>query len=430
MNWDDWSVDISIIGLGKLGAPMAAVFASKGYGVIGVDADLSKVEKFRSRVSPVDEPGVSKLLRSGQSGTEGFVPLIEATQDIALAVKHTQITFVVVATPSESDDKFSLKYVLEVCEKIGPVLANKDYHTIVITSTVMPGSVDGPIREILERLSGKKAGVDFGLCYNPEFIALGTVVRDFQNPDFVLIGESDKLAGDILGDVYSDVCPNAPVSRMSLVNAEITKIAVNTFITTKISYANFLARLCEKVPGANVDTVTGAIGLDSRIGPKCLKGGVPYGGPCFPRDNRALAAFANEVHADSAIPTAIDAFNRRQVEQVSNLINASPKNVAILGMAYKLGTSITEESFGILLAKDLRSWGHRVKTYDYEASPWPERAEDAIQGSAVVIIALPDPRLEKISSKMFQGKTVIDCWRSMSHLNQEGIEYIALGIGK
>src|SRR5262249_37283764 len=156
---------------------------------------------------------------------------------------------IVVATPSDAGGAFSLRYVLPVCEAIGRALRTKqDFHLVVLTSTVMPGTTGGEVRSTLEKVSGKRAGRDFGLCYGPEFIALGSVIHDFMNPDFVLIGESDPRSGAILESLYKEVCENTPsVARMSFVNAEVTKLAVNTYVTAKISYANMLARICEQL---------------------------------------------------------------------------------------------------------------------------------------------------------------------------------------
>ena len=174
---------------------------------------------------------------------------------------------------------------------------------------------------MLEKASGKRMGADFGLCYSPEFIALGSVIRDFLNPDMLLIGESDKRAGDFLQSLYAEVCENKPaLARMSFVNAEITKLAVNTYVTTKISYANMLARICEKLSGANVDVITSALGLDTRIGSKYLKGAVSYGGPCFPRDNLALAQLAQQLGVPPDLAQTVDRFNRAQISWLADLV--------------------------------------------------------------------------------------------------------------
>ncbi len=277
-------------------------------------------------------------------------------QEIESAICQTQISFIVVSTPSEPDGGFSLRYVEPVCQAIGRALAKKDeYHVVCLTSTVMPGTTGGPVRDILEKSSGKRAGQDFGLCYSPEFIALGSVIRDFLNPDMLLIGESDTRAGDVLQALYKQVCENRPaVARMSFVNAEITKLSVNSYVTTKISFANMLARISEKLLGANVDVVTAALGLDTRIGAKYLKGAVSYGGPCFPRDNLALAALARKLGVPPDMAQTVDSFNRSQTHWLAALVKHQAKGrVGILGLTYKPGTDVIEEAVGFLLAKEL-----------------------------------------------------------------------------
>ncbi len=335
---------VSVIGLGKLGSPMAACFAARGFQVHAVDLDAAKVDAINKGQAPVHEPGLAELIREGASN-------LKASQSCETAVRESDATFIIVATPSEPGGGFSLKYALPTCESIGKALRTKStYHLVVLTSTVMPGSTAGQIKSSLELASGKRCGVDFGLCYSPEFIALGTVIRDFYYPDFLLIGECDSRAGDTLAEIYSRVCKNSPgVARMNFINAEITKLAVNTYITTKISYANMLARLCEKLPDADVNVVTDALGLDTRIGAKYLKGAVSYGGPCFPRDNRALAALAASVGASSGLAEATDRFNRAQIKSVAEIVRshhcAGNDPIAILGLTCKPNTDVVEEAF-------------------------------------------------------------------------------------
>ena len=274
---------VSVVGLGKLGACMAACMAAKGIRVVGVDINEETVAAMRHGQAPTYEPGLAELLATVKPAN------LMVTTDIA-AIAETDTTFIVVPTPSEPNGAFSLRYVKEAAQNIGRVLRDKPgYHVVAVTSTVLPGSTEYGILPILERESGKKLG-DFGLCYNPEFIALGTVIRDFLNPDFVLIGESDQFAGAQVARIYGQVCksdqshwtPSQPMVHMSIPSAELAKIAINGFVTTKIAYANMLSDLCEKTPGANVDDVTRALGMDRRIGPKYLKAGMGYGGPCVP----------------------------------------------------------------------------------------------------------------------------------------------------
>ena len=432
----------AVIGLGKLGSPLAACLTAKGLTVVGVDHDPRKIEAINQRQPPVHEPGLGELLAQ----TAGR---LTAIGDIEAAVHDTDITFIVVSTPSDASGGFSLRYVEPVCEAIGRALAKKsDYHVVVLTSTVMPGTTGGRVRELLEKVSGKRVGQDFGLCYSPEFIALGSVIRDFLNPDMLLIGESDTRAGDFLQSLYADVCENRPaVARMSFVNAEITKLAVNTYVTTKISYANMLARICEQLPGANVDVVTTALGNDTRIGAKYLKGALSYGGPCFPRDNLALAQLARQLGVPPDLAQTVDRFNRSQIVWLADLVQQRTNGTAgILGLTYKAGTDVVEEAAGFLLAKELASRGHKVIAYDPAYGQNSTRpalrgvcfaatAQECIQKSDIVVLATTWPEFGSIGPEEWAGandkpRTVVDCWRAVKFLGETpGVHYVALGMG-
>lgn len=371
-------MNISVIGLGKLGAVVAAMMADRGHDVVGVDVNPAAVAAMNEGRAAVREPGLDEMIARNAGR-------MSATSDFGSAVARTDLTFVVVPTPSGPDATFSLQYVLNAAESIGRALANKTaYHLVVISSTVMPGSTGDEVLPLLERISGRRCGVDFGLCYNPEFIALGSVIRDMSTPDMILIGESDERAGDMLEDLYRTVCPNhPPVSRMNFVNAELTKISVNTFVTTKISYANMLAEICERVPGADAEVVSSAIGLDTRIGRKYLKGAFGYGGPCFPRDNKAFARFAETRSVDATLAKATDQVNQRQVQRLADRILtliSDGECVGILGMSYKPDTEVIDESQGLMLAKSLLAAGCRVAVYDPAAM---ENARLALPGSVV-----------------------------------------------
>src|SRR6478735_459302 len=320
---------ISVIGLGKLGAPLAAVFASKGFPVIGTDLNPAFVNAINAGRAPVDEPNLQELISDNRER-------LQATVDASAAVAATDVTFVIVPTPSDPDGRFTNRFILDAMQMVGEGLRRKTaYHVVVITSTVMPGSTGGEIRAALELHSGRRVGDGLGLCYNPEFIALGTVVRDMLSPDMILIGESDARAGDMLQRIYERSCDSRPViRRMNFVNAELTKIAVNTYVTTKISYANMLADICDRLPGADVDAVTQAVGSDSRVGAKYLRGAIGYGGPCFPRDNVAFASLARSLGARADLAEATDSINQYQVERVLGAVQARlPEGgtVAILG---------------------------------------------------------------------------------------------------
>lgn len=295
-----------------------------------------------------------------------------------------------------------------------------------ITSTVMPGSTGGEIRAALELASGRIVGQNLGLTYNPEFIALGSVVRDLLHPDMVLIGESDARAGDTLAAAYALTVPaGTPVQRMNWVCAELTKLAVNTFVTTKISYANMLGELCDRPPGADADAVTQALGRDSRIGPKYLKAALGYGGPCFPRDNVALAALARSLGATADIAEATDAINRRQADRVATLVaRLAPgrTTIAVLGLGYKPDTAVCDESQGVMIAAALAAAGHTVLVADplaldnamaaLGAAVTPMACAGAAAAAAIVVIATPGDHFASLPAASFAGdKTVIDCWR-------------------
>jgi len=436
--------NVSTIGLGKLGAPLAACLASKGLHVVAVDVDEKKVDAVNSGRAPVHEPGLEEMIEENR-------PRLKATTSIAEAIAATGVTFIVVPTPSAPDGEFSLEYALTACAEIGKALAEKDgYHLVVMTSTVMPGSTGGPILDALQKHSGKKAGFDFGLCYSPEFIALGSVIRDFLHPDFLLIGESDPRAGQLLADLYLEVVDGEPpVARMTFVNAELAKLAVNTFVTTKISFANMLARICEKLPGGDVDSITSAIGLDSRIGRRYLTGAVAYGGPCFPRDNLALRALARSVGAPFDIAEATDSFNRGQIVSLANMVAkhlGGAGTVAILGLSYKPDTDVVEEATGSLLAAELLKGGHRVVAFDPAGGrnasarlgaglELAESADACVRAGDVVVVATPWSEFRGIDVETWRSangnpRVVVDCWRMLAGLRTEpGIHYIALGTG-
>ena len=435
---------ISIMGLGKLGSPLAACFAAAGFRVHAVDVDAQKVDALNRGMPPVYEPGLAELIRESNGR-------LRASQDTEQAVRVSDATFVIVGTPSEPGGGFSLRYVLPVCQSIGRVLRTKaGFHLVVLTSTVMPESTGGEVKTTLEQVSGKRCGVDFGLCYSPEFIALGTVIRDFYNPDFLLIGESDQRSGDLLAGLYRRVCKNSPpVARMNFVSAEITKLAVNTYITSKISFANMIARLCECLPGADANCVTGALGLDSRIGTKYLMGAVSYGGPCFPRDNRAMAALAKRAGAFSDLAEVTDRFNRAQIKWIGELTKRHHSGngpIGILGLTYKPDTDVVEESFGLLLAGELTSANLPVVVYDPSADRnrvtginerlrFVDSAQECVERSDVVVIATPWAQFHQIPCESWARhsppRTVVDCWCAFTRLRGvDGVHYVRLGFGE
>jgi len=434
---------ISVIGLGKLGSPLAAVLASKGFPVVGTDLNVDFVNAINAGKAPVDEPRLQELIDENRER-------LRATSDAQAAVAETDITFVIVPTPTDpATGRFTNRFVVSAMETVGAGLRRKSgYHVVVITSTVMPGSTGGEIRAALEAHSGRRVGDSLGLCYNPEFIALGSVVRDMLQPDMILIGESDTHAGDVLQLVYERSCDNKPVfRRMNFVNAELTKISVNTYVTTKISYANMLADICDRIPGADVDVVTQAVGSDSRIGTKYLRGAIGYGGPCFPRDNVAFSALARTLGARAELAEATDSLNDYQVDRVVAAVEARTNGkttVGVLGLSYKPETGVIERSQGVTVVERLLARGHEVVAYDPKALPEAQAAikrpftaatsaEACVRAASIVVVMTPWPEFRAIPVDAFARSSrmsVIDCWRVLSREEYAGVADLAyLGVG-
>jgi len=435
---------ISVIGLGKLGACMAATMASKGMQVIGVDVNEKSVNLINQGLAPVVEPHLSDLITANRKR-------LRATTNCKAAVLESEATFIIVPTPSDETGGFTLKYVAEAVREIGAALREKPgYHLVVLTSTVLPGAMESGVLPILEQVSGKKRGRDFGLCYNPEFIALGSVIHDLLNPDFILIGESDEKAGEMLANWYHDYCDNKPqMARMNFVNAELSKISVNSFVTMKITFANMLANLCEGLPGADVDQVSGALGMDSRIGRKYLTGALGYGGPCFPRDNKALLCVAERAGIKAALPESTDRMNRLQVTRLSEKIRSMihpGMTISILGLAYKPDTNVVEEAPGVALAASLAGPGHQVTVFDPLAMEnarailkdkvtYADTLSESLKQADLVVIVNPCNEFKALSAKDFVRKNatviVFDCWRILQQKldGASGIDYIGIGVG-
>ena len=429
--------DISVIGLGKLGAPMAAVFAEAGNNVIGVDLNECLVEAFNAKKMPWVEKNLNETLaRVGGRAS--------ATTDYNQAINSSSVTFIIVPTPSGDDGQFSNNYLLEALSFIGKALQQKNtYHLVVITSTVMPGSTDDILQKKLEETSGRTIGDNLGICYSPEFIALGSVIRDLKNPDLLLIGESDKTAGQLLANIYRDTCENSPAFfHTNFVNAELAKIAINGFVTAKISYINMLSELCDQLPGADIDAISQALGTDSRIGRKYLKGGAAFGGPCFPRDNAALNAFATSKGVSAHLANATQSVNETQINRLIAALelNGSIEGpIGIMGLAYKPDTLITDESAGKKLAAKLAMRGSKIHYHDpagqgnapknWEYHSDLESILDAIEA---LVITTPWPEFAALPSMLSHShanlKIIVDPWRlfAAEDLPSE-ISYVALG---
>ncbi len=432
---------VVVAGLGKLGLPMAAVFAESGHEVVGVDPVQPTVDALNEGRVLIDEPGLPEMIAANRER-------ISATTDYAEAIPGAEMTFIIVPTPSGDDGAFINDYVVTALEQIGAVLRdNPQPHLVAVTSTVMPGATAAVLAPAFEQALGRPLGEGVSLCYSPEFIALGSVIRDLQTPDFVLIGADDEAEGQRLADFYLGIGGgrDVPVQVMNWVNAELAKISVNSFVTMKITYANMLAGICEGLPGGDVDVVTQAIGLDTRIGRRYLKGGPPFGGPCFPRDNRALGVAAEAVGAPWDLAAATDRMNDGLAERIADAVTQATSEgdtVAVLGLAYKDNTPVVEESAGAKVAAALAARGRTVVVHDPIADASHSRilagvdfsqADDvqaAVADAAAIVVVGDDPAYDGLPSLSFrEGASIFDAWRRLAGAALPGgVSYVPLGI--
>jgi UDPglucose 6-dehydrogenase len=417
---------VSIVGLGKLGLGLATVFADAGFRTLGVDVNSELVDKINAADGSGFEKGIGELVRR-----YGGTSLI-ATDSHERAIRETDVTYVLVATPSKDDGHFSNTFVEQAFRSLAENLAgdSKPYHLLVLGSTVTPRTVEDVLIPLIESCSKRKLNEGFGICYVPEFVALGAVVKGFSQPDLVMIGESDERAGQLVEAMHRKICRNSPAIRhMSIRNAEIAKVALNVFLTVKISFANTIANLCERIPGADPDAIADAIGCDRRIAPHYLRGGLSYGGPCFPRDTRALAALSRDHGYFPILVEATDKVNALQDDHLLQKVVRAHQDVpglpvGILGLSFKPDTSVITESASVKLARALVQRKIPVVVFDPLCLPhvwnvlsdciqYAESAADCISRSGVCVIANPE-RTYKEALELFQPsepRIVVDCWR-------------------
>ena len=408
----------SVCGLGKLGACIAATLAQQGFDVIGVDIDAEKVRKINDGLPPVDEPLLAETITAGKGRLRATVDHRE--------VVGTDVTFFIPPSPSLPDGSFATEFLLKAMQPVAKALreAGKTGHIFVCSSTTTPGAVDSVLIPMIEKETGWTCGKEFGFCYNPEFIALGNVVNGLLEPDMVLIGESDKASGDALEGMYRRYNRNKPrISRMSIISAELTKIAVNSYVTMKISFTNQLRMIAERFEKANIHDMLDAIGSDSRIGKKYLRPGLSFGGPCFPRDNRLLAYTAKQAGVQAPMAEATDLINEQTKLDLLQRIQSrvgKDDTVAVLGLSYKPDTYIVEESAGLFLAQNLKRHGHRVVVHDCAASPANSPALHEFEmmddiaslkdrsDIKLAVVCCPWPQYREL--KFPDGAEVLDCW--------------------
>ena len=356
------ALKISIFGLGYVGSVSAACFARMGHSVIGVDVNLSKVEMIESGRSPIIEAGMSEMVAAAHS--EGR---LRATTDSAAAVRDSDISFVCVGTPGLPQGKLDLSHVEKVAREIGAALRQKDsLHTIVVRSTVLPGTTEMVILPAIERASGKSGG--FAVIYNPEFMREGSAVADFMHPPYTVLGAQNPAHLEVMRRLYEGM--PGTVFETSISVAEMVKYSSNTFHAVKVTFANEIGTLCKNL-GVDSQAVTEIFTSDHHlnISPAYLSPGFAFGGSCLPKDVRALNYRAKELDLNLPMLASLLPSNAEHVHRAFDAIaNTKKKKIALLGLSFKAGTDDLRESPLVQLVKRLLGEGFEVKVWDRDVA--------------------------------------------------------------
>jgi GDP-mannose 6-dehydrogenase len=353
-------MNISIFGLGYVGAVSAGCLSKDGHRVIGVDPNQTKVKLINEGTSPIVEKDIGEIIAAGVR--EGR---LSATTSVAEAVLNTEISLVCVGTPSQLNGSLDLTYVRRVCEEIGAAIAAKrEFHVVVARSTMLPGTMRDVVIPTLESSSGKKAGVDFGVCNNPEFLREGTAVYDYYQPPKTVIGETDGRSGDILATLYAKM--DAPLIRTDVATAEMVKYTDNVWHALKVGFANEIGNICKSL---NIDghRVMDIFCHDHKLNLSSyyLKPGFAFGGSCLPKDVRALTYKARTLDVETPILNSILPGNQLQVQRGIKMVTEHGKRrVGILGFSFKAGTDDLRESPVVDVIEALIGKGYDLKLYD------------------------------------------------------------------
>lgn len=405
---------ISIIGTGYVGTVTGTCFAHLGNEVICVDVDPKRVEMINKGIPPIYEEGLEGLLKENAGKN------LRATLDYDNAIKNSEISFICVPTPCDDNGKIDLRFIKEASKSIGERLKNKiDYHVVVVKSTVVPETTSKAVTPILEQYSGKKAGKDFGVGMNPEFLREGKAVHDFQNPDRIVVGADDKKAGEIIKGLYKTY--DCPLIMTDTKTAEMIKYVSNSFLATKISFSNEVGNICKRL-GIDTYKVMEGVGLDARISPHFLRSGLGFGGSCFPKDVKALIGKASECSYEPLLLKTVLEVNERQPAILLRLLkkhvpDLKGKKIAVLGLAFKNDTDDIRESRAIPVIGALLSEGAIVVAYDpmasenmkkvYPAISYYKEAREALNGADACIIATEWGEFGKLDSEFKGMKTRI-----------------------
>ena len=405
---------ISVIGGGYVGLVTAAALASKGHNVVIVDTDEAKIDSINRGESPIFEDGLEDMLsdcirRNCLRATNNY-------QEVLL----TSVSLICVGTPSSADGSIDLSSITESARDIGKMLGKKnEHHTVVVRSTVIPGTTRGVIIPALEKYSQKKSHVDFNIAVNPEFMQEGKALQCFFNPDRIIIGEDQPRAGDAVEQLYEGI--SAPTLRTTITTAEMIKYASNAFLATKISFINEIGNICQKL-GIDVYDVAKGISFDYRIGDRFLNAGVGFGGSCLPKDLGALVHASRELGYHTQLLESVLETNENQVLKMLEIVeqkvgNLKGKEVCVLGLAFKPNTDDVRSAPALRLIKLLLDKGAVVRAYDPLAMPNAKRAlskgveycsnaKEAVSHCDCILVLTEWSEFKDES--LYYGKTVFD----------------------
>ena len=428
---------LSIFGLGYVGCVSAACFAKEGHEVTGVDVSRTKVEIINEGRSPIVETGVGELINEMTKAGR-----LRATTDAAEAINNSEVSLVCVGTPSHANGSLDLTYVKRVCQEIGAALERKsERHTVVIRSTMLPGTIESVVIPTLEVYSGKKVGRELGVCINPEFLREGTSLKDFYAPPFTLIGADDEEIAMIVRRLYSGI--DAPLFVTGIKAAEMVKYSCNCFHALKVSFANEIGNICKGL-GIDSHEVMNVFCQDGKLNlsPYYLKPGFAFGGSCLPKDLRAITYKAQELDVETPVLRAILQSNRLQVERaVEMVLQTGSKRIGVLGFSFKAGTDDLRESPMVTLIETLLGKGMQLAIYDRDVSlarlfgankQYIEREiphisqlmraniEEVLEHAEVLIVGNKAEEFRDITTKLRGGQTLIDLVRLFEDRTTDG----------
>jgi GDP-mannose 6-dehydrogenase len=427
--------------MGYVGAVCAACLADKGHSVIGVDVSDVKVDLINKGKSPIVEPGLEEMLVKGVAAGR-----VRATTSTWEAIRDSELTMICVGTPSKKNGDLDLTYVEMVARDIGAALREKsERHTVVVRSTVLPGTVKGVVVPAIESASGKKAGVDFGVAVNPEFLRESTAIYDYFNPPMTVVGEWDAESGNQLASLYTDL--PAPVIRKAIEVAEMVKYTCNVWHATKVAFANEIGNIA-KACGVDGREVMDVVCQDHKLNLSkyYMRPGFAFGGSCLPKDVRALTARASQLHVDHPLIASLMRSNALQVQKAFDLVAAYGKrNIGLLGLSFKAQTDDLRESPLVELAEMLLGKGYQLSIYDenvqyasvhganreyitgkipHISSLLKSDIDEVINTSDVVVVGLNDKSFEKVLNGSRNGRKVVDLVGFMQHSSTEEMQGI------